>query len=146
MKSSKKYLNIKQAAEEWNKLLSGNDTFYLPVLGPVHVSVKNIGKLLTVVLENAKTNKFLEYDKNGRWFSKKHERIILSEIKINENEIIVPVVNNLTKACKIFFYSNNIPDIDAIKNVKEIFKAIKSKFEVDRLYFYSHQKHIRVNK
>jgi ribosomal protein S18 acetylase RimI-like enzyme len=140
MKKTKKQIILKDIAKSWSKYLLNNETFYLPVLGPIHISPKNIEKLLYAVLKNSTSIKFLRYDKNKRWFSKKQESIILSYIKFNDKEIFIPVVDSYKNVCKIFFYSNNFPDDNTMRKAKSIYNILKSKYKVKGFYFYSHQK------
>lgn len=128
---------INKIVNIWYKLLK-DDIFYLPVLGPVFVFGKPVRKILYDILENSKTDKFLSYDKNKRWFKKKKERIILSEILIERNQLLIPVESfSKNKTLKIFYYSSKKINNRIIKKIKN-FIIVPPKFKnINNYFLYS---------
>lgn len=124
-------------------ILSGflsKEVFYIPILGPVHYSNSLIKKFLFDVLRNSRTNRFLSYDGNKRWFPKKTEKIILSAIMANNQEIYIPVKDSFRNVLKIFYYSNNFVNDIVIKKAQKIYKAIKIAQKFDNSYLYCFKK------
>ncbi len=98
-------LDVNKIADIWSALLRGN-VFYLPILGPVYAGNHPIKKVLRDILENSKTDEFLPYDKNRRWFADTQERIILPAIHLENNCLMIPVKDKLNNKLKIFCYGN----------------------------------------
>ncbi len=132
----KQNLNFNKIISIWKNFL-GKDIFYVPVLGPVNVPSNCAEKLLLAVLENSKTDKFLPYDKNRRWFQKKMEKIILPEIFASEEEIFIPAKNNLWNYIKVYYYSNKFPDNAVIEKARKLYTKTKLSRKANQLYFYS---------
>ena len=71
---------------------------------------------------------------------KKNESIILSEIKINNEEILIPVIDKFRNICKIFYYSNHSLNSESIEKAKKIYNTIKLEYKIGNLHIYTHQK------
>ena len=97
--------NFTKIIKTWSDYISEN-TFYLPVLGPVHCLSEKKDNLLFDILKNSSTNSFLDYDKNKRWFKEKPERIIISSINIIDKGLFLVSQNSFSKTINIYYYSN----------------------------------------
>ncbi len=128
--------SIGKIIKAWSRFLRKN-VLYIPILGAVYISNNRIEKLLFDVLENSKTDKFLPYDKNRRWFNKKMERILLSEIVASDEEIFIPTKDSFRNAIKVYYYSNKFPNDIVIERTRELYMKTKLLHKADNLHFYS---------
>jgi len=124
----------------WSTLLK-NDVFYLPVLGPVYASGKSVKIILHDLLENLKTDSFLPYDKNKRWFKRKKEIIILSEVLIKDDQLLIPVESNFPKrALKFFYYGSNKQIAEIVERAKCLINASDKLRHIDNRFLCFSQK------
>lgn len=135
MDKTEKTINIKSIASVWETLLN-QDVIYLPVLGPVYISKKPTKTLLSDLLSNSMTDEFLMYDKNKRWFNKKMDKILISDILCRNTDIFIPLVDKLRNVLKIFYYSNKTANQTNIDDAKTIFTKIMIRNELKGLFFY----------
>ena len=101
--------DFQQIVSLWVGLISGK-ACYLPGLGPVYSSGEPLDKVLIDILDNAEVENFLDYDKNKRWYKKKQERIVISQITYGDDWLCVPTFNAQGGQLKIHFYSDKALD------------------------------------
>ena len=89
-------VNINKIVDIWSTFLKGS-TFYLPIARSVYIGDNDIKELLFDILNNANTDKFLEYDIYKQWFDKKQDIIDIENILINNKEVMIPVIDNFRK-------------------------------------------------
>lgn len=116
-------LNKSELIKAWSGLNLG-ETFYLPVLGPVHVDSAKTKFLLKALIENSEKNNFLSFDKNKRWSEKPTEKILIDNIKLNNKKLFIPSINKAAENIKIYFYANQGPSKDDLKNAQTILSSI----------------------
>lgn len=119
----------------WSSFLN-KEALYLPVLGPVYISSNSIQKLLSDILNNSRTDNFLPYDKNKRWYKNKTERILLKEIIYNDKELYIPVEDVFRNILKVFYYSSNSLDSITIIKARKFYTKIKNVQGLSNLSFY----------
>lgn len=131
--------NVKNIVSIWSNLVK-DETFYVPILGPVYVSGTSAKKILSDLLENTESDVFLPYDKNRRWFPLKTEKIILPLISHNEREIYIPVIDSNKKFLKIFYYSDIPPTDNTIAKAKKIQERMALSYKIYSSNFYCFKK------
>lgn len=62
-----------------------------PTLGPVHPG-DPLPALLTAVVENAGTGRFLPHDKDRRWADRKQERVLVDAVEHGQRQTLVPTL------------------------------------------------------
>ncbi len=87
---------------------------YVPTLGPVQPGALS-AELFNAVAGIAGTRRFLPYDKDGRWFRRKDERLLVDEIIHTPDRTVVPTLSRAGSGLiKIHHYSPRPPEVDEV--------------------------------
>jgi GNAT superfamily N-acetyltransferase len=81
---------------------------YVPALGPVQPRALS-AELFNAVVDIADTDRFLPYDKDRRWSSRKNERMIVEEIVHEPGLTVVPTSIRERGLVKIHHYGDRLP-------------------------------------
>lgn len=81
---------------------------YVPTLGPVQPGALS-AELFNAVVDIADTDRFLSYDKDRRWSSKKDERVIVEAIVHRPGLTVIPTSARGRDLVKFHHYGDNPP-------------------------------------
>lgn len=81
---------------------------YVPALGPVRPGALS-AELFNAVVDIADTDRFLPYDKDRCWSSKKNERVVVEEIVHEPGLTVIPTSIRERSLVKIHYYGDRPP-------------------------------------
>lgn len=112
---------------------TNSGVFYMPSFGPVYSQESKIDQFITDVLGYWEDKTFLDYDRGKRWFSRKEEYVCKPWIKLDNNELYLPVVNTRNGgSLKIFVYPSGDFSERYVKTSKNLAKKIGSRVSYTR--------------
>ena len=82
---------------------------FVPTIGPVHPDEVGPG-LFSDVISVAGTDRFLEYDKDRRWFDAKAESVLVDDIIHRQHETWLPVLSRRGAGSVTVYVYGKSPD------------------------------------
>jgi ribosomal protein S18 acetylase RimI-like enzyme len=86
---------------------------YVPMLGPVQPGALS-AELFNAVVDVADTDRFLSYDKDRRWSSKKDEQVIVEAIVHRPGLTVIPTSVHGCDLVKFHHYGDNPPQLSEL--------------------------------
>jgi GNAT superfamily N-acetyltransferase len=86
---------------------------YVPALGPVQPRALS-AELFNAVVDIADTDRFIPYDKDCRWSTKKDERVIVDEIVYESGHTVIPTFARGCGLVRIYHYGDSPPRLSEL--------------------------------
>jgi len=125
--------NFKSFIKLWEGAITG-EAFFLPVIGPVYSAGRPLGGILNDILKNAENNKFLDYDKNRRWFDYKEEIIPIKYLIAGEGWAMVPVLKK--DYLDIYYFSVVPAAAKDLEKARALSKGLINEYRVNKVFLH----------